>query len=36
MAEQSSHRRSSRTGDPDLDDRLEGLLDSAGVRVNRD
>src|ERR1700730_17956780 len=36
MADQSSHRRPSRTGDPDLDDRLEGLLDTAGVRANRD
>jgi uncharacterized protein (TIGR00730 family) len=36
MADQSSRRRPSRTGDPELDGRLEELLDAAGVRANRD
>jgi uncharacterized protein (TIGR00730 family) len=36
MTDQTSRRRSSKTGDPELDDRLEGLLDAAGVRANRD
>src|SRR3977135_3841490 len=36
MTDQTSRRRSSRTGNPELDVRLEGLLDAAGVRANRD
>jgi uncharacterized protein (TIGR00730 family) len=36
MTDQTAKRRSARTGDPDLDDRLEGLLDAVGVRANRD
>jgi uncharacterized protein (TIGR00730 family) len=35
MADQTSRRRS-RTGDPDVDERLEELLDAAGVQANRD
>ncbi len=29
-------RRSRPTGDPDIDERIEGLLDAAGVQANRD
>jgi uncharacterized protein (TIGR00730 family) len=36
MTDQPTRRRSSRTGDPDVDQRLDALLDSLGVSANRD
>jgi uncharacterized protein (TIGR00730 family) len=36
MSEQTSRRGSGRTGDPELDARLEELLDTVGVTANRD
>jgi uncharacterized protein (TIGR00730 family) len=36
MSEQTSRRGSGRTGDPELDARLEQLLDTVGVTANRD
>jgi uncharacterized protein (TIGR00730 family) len=36
MADHASRQRTSRTGDAELDERLGALLDTAGVRANRD